>query len=114
MIRTHGVPYSGMITSRVILFSINCYPVKYKAYRCLHFLGFLVHTGITRFIVRLELCAQKVLGGVDPYLFPLGNLEILEFVLRMKNWSEKISNNNKNNYNLLIAILYASESSVRE
>ena len=73
-----------MMTSRVILLSINCYAVKYKAYQCLRFLVFLVHTGITRLIVRLELCAQKVLGSVDPYLFPLGNLEILELVLRMK------------------------------
>ena len=71
------------------------------------FLGCLVHTSITILTIRhIEPCAQKLLGGVDPFLFPPGSLEVLEFILRMKNWSEKMRNNNKNNnYNT-----YSSQS----
>ena len=84
--------------------SPNCNPITYKPYRWLRFLGCHVHSSITSLRVRLmvrqiELHAHKLLSGVDPFLFPLSALEVFEFELRMKNSSEKISNNNENNYN---------------
>ena len=48
---------------------------------------------------QIELRVHKLLSGVDPFLFPLSALEVFKFELRMKNLSEKISNNNENNYN---------------